>query len=181
MRAIFILACAAGVVVQPKAPGTKPPAKAVTTPPSMTEVLYDAPKDQAGDADQDGKRNATGDEFVEVCNTTGGAIELKGYALIDSDAWWFRTEEGKRTLDLTRYKHDGKDFVFVFPACSLAPGQCAVVFNGYSRAGGKSSGLGTHEKAGGKNDRFGGALVFDAEMKTLKASFGNDGDWVALV
>lgn len=202
MSTLFILACVLGASVQPtapqpKVPTTKVPAskdsaakspatKGTSVVPAITEVLYDVPKDQAGDADQDGKRSATGDEFVEVCNTSGGgggggAIELKGYALVDSDAWWFLTEEGKKPLDLTRYKHDGKDFVFIFPACSLAPGQCAAVFNGYAHEDGKSGTFGTHEKAQGKNDRFAGAFVFGAGVKTSKASFGNDGDWVALV
>lgn len=191
MRTTALLACVLGALVQPKVPQPRPvPSKQATPSPTITEVLYDVPKDQAGDADQDGKRSATGDEFVEVCNASGGgggggsggvAIELKGYALVDSDAWWFLTEEGKKSLDLTRYKHDGKDFVFIFPACSLAPGQCAAVFNGYAREDGKSGTFGTHERAQGKNDRFAGGVVFSAGVKTAKASFGNDGDWVALV
>ncbi len=200
MHPIFLASFIALAAFQPGKPPTKPakpadkpditkpaksepakPAAAKEAAPTITEVLYDVPQKELGDADQDGTRNATGDEFVELCNTSASAIDLRGYALIDSDAWWFRTEEGKKTLDLRRYKADGKDFIFVFPECSLAAGQCAVVFNGYNHTDGKPGPFGTHEKAAAKGAHFGGALVFSAEVKSAKASFGNDGDWVALV
>jgi hypothetical protein len=146
--------------------------------PTITEVLYIVPQKLAGDASQDGSRHATGDEFVELANTGDKPVDLKGWALVDSDSWWFLTDNGKKPLDL-KSKPDGKDFLFVFPACTLKPGEVAVVFNGLEQ---KPVGpTGTGEAAAGKNDKFAGALVFTMKAATGKVGFGNDGDWVALV
>lgn len=146
--------------------------------PTITEVLYLVPAKLAGDASQDGARHPAGDEFVELCNTGDKPLDLKGWALVDSDAWWFLTDDGKKPLDL-KSKPDGKDLLFIFPACTLKPGECAVVFNGFEQKAAGPTGSG--DAAAAKNDKFGGAFVFSMKLQTAKAGFGNDGDWVALV
>jgi hypothetical protein len=157
------------------------PALAAANHPVITEVLYFVPSKKAGDANKDGERDPAGDEFVEITNLSRSAIELGGYAIIDSDAWWFLSERGTKPVDLSR-DVEGKNVLFVFPKCRLEPGASAVVFNGFGmKSGGKSGPMGTKEKAAGANAGFGGALVFSAEVATVKAGFGNDGDWVALV
>jgi len=61
--------------------GAKPP---VPFPhPLITEVLYAVPTGDEGDANQDGQRSATGDEFVELYNPHDRAIQLKGYTIRD--------------------------------------------------------------------------------------------------
>lgn len=147
--------------------------------PTITEVLFAVPQKEAGDANKDGARHATGDEFVELCNTADKPVDLKGWALIDSDSWAFLTEKGKKPLDLARYKADGKDLLFIFPACTLKPGECAVVFNGFEQ---KATGpTGTPDAAAARNDKFANAFAFKMKVETGKVGFGNDGDWVALV
>lgn len=152
--------------------------------PTITEVLFIVPQKDPGDANKDGKRHATADEFVELCNTTDKPLDLKGWALIDSDSWAFLTEKGKKPWATVvgsdgKYKPDGKDWLFVFPTCTLKPGERAVLFNGFEQT--PKGKAGTHEAAAGKNDDFGGAFVFIMKVETAKVGFGNDGDWVGLV
>jgi hypothetical protein len=152
--------------------------------PSITEVLFVVPQKEPGDANKDGKRSATADEFVELCNTTDKPVDLKGWALIDSDSWAFLTEKGKKPWATVvasdgKHKADGKDWLFVFPSCTLKPGERAVVFNGFEQ---KPKGkVGSHEASLGKSDEFAGAFVFAMKVETAKVGFGNDGDWIALV
>ncbi len=149
--------------------------------PAITEVLYHVPAKDAGDANRDGARDPAGDEFVEITNLSGSPIDLGGYAIIDSDTWWFLSERGTKPVDLAA-DVEGKNVLFVFPACRLEPGASAVVFNGFEmKSGGKTGPIGTKDKPAGPNQGFGGALVFTAGITTAKAGFGNDGDWVALL
>lgn len=74
----------------------------------LNEVLADPPPGPAGDANGDGVREASADEFVEIVNHGGGLVELAGYALADNTG--------------TR---------FVFPAgATLMSGEAVVVFGG---------------------------------------------------
>lgn len=150
-----------------------------TAAPTMTEVLYAVPQKDAGDANKDGKRHATGDEFVELCNTSDKPIDLKGYALVDSDSWAFLTDKGKKPLAASSYKADGKDWLFVFPACTLKPGERAVVFNGFEQTA--VGPVGSPDAAAARNDKFENAFVFQMKVATAKVGLGNDGDWVALI
>ncbi len=52
--------------------------------PLITEVLYAPAKGDAGDADGDGVRSATGDEFVEIVNPHDRPISLRGYVITDA-------------------------------------------------------------------------------------------------
>lgn len=129
--------------------------------PVVTEILYAVPSGDAGDANGDGKRQATGDEFVELWNPHDKAIELRGYTLTD--------------------KSGGKPGAlrFVFPACKLAPGQCAVVFNGFESTW--TGPVGDSTKAPGEgHKRFGGALVFSMKAEGARVALSNSGDSVCL-
>lgn len=52
----------------------------------INEYLADPPDGTAGDANGDGTRSTTQDEFVELINRTGEAIDISGYRLSDADA-----------------------------------------------------------------------------------------------
>lgn len=68
----------------PDAPAGKSP---VAFPhPLITEILYSVPGGKAGDADGNGNRSATGDEFIELFNPHDKPINLKGYVLSDASS-----------------------------------------------------------------------------------------------
>ncbi|HEX3143474.1 MAG TPA: lamin tail domain-containing protein, partial [Pyrinomonadaceae bacterium] len=81
----------------------------------FNEVLSDPPNGTAGDANNDGVRDGTDDEFVEFVN--GNASDAIGMT-----GWTVKTRATGSTTETTR---------FTFPAgTSLAPGTAAVVFGG---------------------------------------------------
>src|SRR5688572_30005379 len=47
----------------------------------INEFLADPPEDNDGDANHDGTRNASQDEFIELFNSTPGDIDISGYQL----------------------------------------------------------------------------------------------------
>lgn len=149
--------------------------------PSITEILYIVPQGDDGDANKNGKRSVAADEFVELTNTGTKELELKGWTLVDSDSWAFLTEKGKTPWPKAaeRLKHDGKDWVFVFPSCKLRAGERAVVFNGFEQS--PKGSCGSHEAAAERNAEFGRSFVFTMKVETGKVALGNDGDWVALI
>ena len=51
----------------------------------INEIFADPALDSSGDANGDGTREASGDEFVEVYNNTGGAVNISGWSLSDDD------------------------------------------------------------------------------------------------
>lgn len=54
------------------------------SPPALNEILADPAGGANGDANQDGSRSATGDEFIEIYNTSSSAaVDLSGYELQD--------------------------------------------------------------------------------------------------
>lgn len=128
--------------------------------PVITEVLYAVPT-SGGDANQDGVRQASGDEFVEVYNPHAEAIQLKGYTITD------RNQAGRG------------QFKFVFPEFELEAGGVAVVFNG---AGSEMGGaVGDSSRAAGERHAgFGGAWVFTARVEGERVGFSNSGDFVVL-
>lgn len=133
--------------------------KVVFPHPLVTEVLAAVPRD-AGDANMDGSRDATGDEFVELMNPHTEAIDLKGYRLSD------RNLGGQGAVE------------FVFPEFRLEPGEVVVVFNGFGMKGGP--GIGTKDAAPAEKHARLGAWVFSMENQSEFASFSNKGDWVLL-
>jgi hypothetical protein len=75
----------------------------------INEILADPPKDRAGDANADGVRDASDDEFVELVNTGTAPVCLAGWTLGDAN-------EAER---------------HVFPlGAALPPGRALVVFGG---------------------------------------------------
>lgn len=128
--------------------------------PLITEVLFAVPTGTSGDANQDGTRDATGDEFVELVNPHDKPINLRGYRLVDKSL-------GK-----------GNALSFTFPECTLQPGEVAVVFNGY-----KSTILGAVGDSGHaaeSNPKFSSARVFSMKGQSTKTSFSNAADAVLL-
>lgn len=129
--------------------------------PIITEVLFAVPPGEAGDANGDGKRHVSGDEFVELHNPHAKAIQLRGYTLTDSNA------------------PDKGQLKFVFPTLELPPGGMVVVFNGFQCSWFGPVG---DEKAAASagNERFGGAWVFTMKAASQYVAFSNTGDHVLL-
>lgn len=167
--------------------------------PLITEVLYNVPPGPEGDANGDGVRSATGDEFVELINPHDKPINLKGYTLTDglnakrpdpparpsgkkpnSPA-----KEGEPTKPAKpeRVSDDDSRVRFTFPDITLQPGQVVVVFNGYAA---KPAPKGTPDappKAPPAEPKPGekpGAVRLSMEITSEYAAFGNSGDCVLL-
>jgi len=75
----------------------------------INEFLADPASGLPGDANGDGVRNGSQDEFVEIVNTSAGPLDLSGWTLADAVA----------------VRH-------TFPAGSVVPSQCAIVVFGGS-------------------------------------------------
>ncbi len=58
----------------------------IKNPLIINEFLADPPEGAAGDANGDGTRSTSQDEFIEIVNRTSDAIDLSGYKLSDADA-----------------------------------------------------------------------------------------------
>ena len=153
-------------------PAPPPPAKsdpghdlaplAIAFPhPLITEVLYAVPSTGDADANKDGKRQVSGDEFVELVNPHDRSIELRGYTITDGSL------TAKTTLR------------FTFPAMLLPPHAVVVVFNGH---GSKIPGPVGDAKAApvGVNDHFHKAAVFTMRIASTRVSFSNAGDAAVL-
>lgn len=52
----------------------------------INEYLADPPEGAAGDANADGTRSSSQDEFIEIVNRTSAPMDISGYKLFDSDA-----------------------------------------------------------------------------------------------
>ncbi|HEV3008433.1 MAG TPA: lamin tail domain-containing protein, partial [Burkholderiales bacterium] len=75
----------------------------------INEILADPPNGRAGDANADGVRDASDDEFVEIVNTGTAPVCLAGWTLGDA--------------------HEAERHVFPLGA-ALPPGRALVVFGG---------------------------------------------------
>lgn len=155
--------------------------------PTISEVLFIVPKGSEGDANGDGVRSATGDEFVEIYNPHDKPIQLKGYRLTDgtpasakkNPPKTDKQDDANKSKDGQSEEREHVPFEFVFPEFELGAGQVAVVFNGFeSNLTGE---FGTSAKAAKANDKFHGAFVFNAAMTTQYAAFSNTHDLVQLV
>jgi hypothetical protein len=182
---------------QPSSPAVMPPAASPAVPsggsaklnPIITEILYAVPKE--GDADQDGKRSATGDEFIELVNAGDKPIQMRGYTLTDgkspaetpAKAEPKAGEKGKADPKAEKPKGIGRRpeesrVRFTFPELVLQPGEVVVVFNGYeSHTPGP---VGDAKAAAGKNEKFGGAYVFSMHVTSQYTALANAGDCVLL-
>ena len=140
------------------------PAPEVAVPyphPMIVEVLYAVPTGAEGDANGDGRRHVSGDEFVEIYNPHDRPIQLRGYKLTDSNP------------------ADKGQVRFVFPVFELPPGGVAVVFNGFqcSWFGPVGDAKAAPPAA---NDRFSDAWVFTMKAASQYVAFSNTGDHVLL-
>lgn len=117
----------------------------------INEVLFDPPADAAGDANQDGTRSSSDDEFIEVVNVTTSPIHLGGI-----------------TLDI-----DGK--TYKVPEGIVLPGQTAVVVFGGGMSGD------TEVNTGKPHSKFGGALVFTDGDGGGLPSLTNSGATIKLI
>ncbi len=176
--------------------------------PLISEILYNVPRGKSeGDADQDGKRAANGDEFIEIFNPHSRPISLKGYVLMDSKAAKTRhvkaDEEpkpkegpkhdpksgpkddtpgkGRVNIEEEAEKHEKSRSAvrFVFPEVTLNPGEVAVVFNGYESS--PAGPTGDEKGPAKKNEKFGGAYVFTMKATSRFQGLSNNADAVLLV
>ncbi len=155
---------------QPVAP-SQPPSKPDAPHPTITEVLFAVPRQ--GDANQDGARSATGDEFVELVNPHDKPINLKGYSLRDAK------RDPKPSDASPSASINENSFRFTFPDLTLQPGEVAVVFNGFeSNIPGP---VGTREAAAPRNPKFHNAYVFSVKAQTKYVALANDGDCITLI
>ncbi|MGH9941925.1 MAG: Ig-like domain-containing protein, partial [Pyrinomonadaceae bacterium] len=116
----------------------------------LNEALADPPDGSAGDANQDGVRSASQDEFVEIVNASEADLDLGGYSILT------RNSSGSDTL-----RH-----AFA-PETILAPGASVVVFGSAQAA--------TFDPS---HPAFGGALVLTASTGGL--SLLNGGSTITL-
>ncbi len=141
-------------------PDSPPDAPRLPLHPIITEVLYAVPTYE-GDANRDGRRQAVGDEFVELMNPHDRPIQLAGYTLTD------------------RNPPDRGQVRFRFPSLELAPGEVVVVFNGFACTW--RGPVGDDRRAPpGRHDLFHDAWVFTMRSPSELTGFSNSGDWVLL-
>lgn len=168
--------------------------------PLITEILFAVPSGSMGDANGDGSRQPIGDEFIEIINPHATEISLKGYVLMDSDAFspsalrpsgggasgkQRGTGAGAGSKDKAPAKKpdaeaDRSSVRFTFPDVKLEPGQVAVVFNGLKSTFSGPVGDGAKGPTGG-NEQFHGALVFTMKNASPYAALSNEADFVLLV
>ena len=128
--------------------------------PLITEILAVVPTGDEGDANGDGARDATADEFVELMNPHNKPIRLGGYTISDRNAG------GRSGIE------------FTFPPLTLKPGEVVVVFNGGGTA--FAAHVGSARGRARQKDAAFGAWVFGMEYSGRFRGFANKGDWVLL-
>ncbi|HKP71817.1 MAG TPA: Ig-like domain-containing protein, partial [Pyrinomonadaceae bacterium] len=117
----------------------------------LNEVLADPPDGAAGDANHDGVRSASQDEFIEIVNASATDLDIGGYQL---------TTRGTSGADAVRHTFAARTIV--------APGNAVVVFGGV-----QASSFDPGHPA------FAGALALTASTGTL--SLTNTGGLVKLL
>jgi len=117
----------------------------------LNEILADPPDGAAGDANHDGTRSSTQDEFIELVNASPFDLNIGGYQL---------TTRGSGGADTVRHTFA--------PGTIIAPGTSVVVFGGAQAA--------TFDPA---HTAFAGATVFTASTGGL--SLTNGGSIVKLL
>jgi hypothetical protein len=80
----------------------------------LNEILADPPNDMAGDANRDGIRDSSDDEFAEIVNCGSNPVDIAGWKLADA----------------TSMRHTFPDTGMV-----LAPGEFVTVFGGGAPTG----------------------------------------------
>jgi hypothetical protein len=167
--------------------------------PVITEVLYAVPPGPKGDANADGTRDAVGDEFIELVNPHAHAINLKGYTLVDAEAYnpgaarpdparpgsdkptenppaTDKPERGKPSKPKTKRA----ELRFTFPDLELRPGEVVVVFNGFHQKMTGPVGDAQHAPPT-RHERFHNAWVFSMNNEGPYCALGNEADMVVLL
>ncbi|MCA9310327.1 MAG: lamin tail domain-containing protein, partial [Phycisphaerales bacterium] len=136
-----------------------PPDEAPPPAPVISEVLFAVPRTDA-DANRDGHRHSTGDEFVEIWNPTDEPVTLTGYTLASRLA--------------AADPEPARGFHFTFPRFTLPPRGVAVIFNGFDWRPKGPVGTSGHAPRAPHPD-FGGAWVFTAAISSPNHAFSNGG------
>ena len=122
----------------------------------INEIHADPAGDITGDANGDGVRNGSEDEFVEIYNNTGGDVDISSWTL-----------------------SDGGSVRHVFPAGTIVPDQCAiVVFGGGNPIGGFGGAVVQTASTGAISMNNAGDTVFldDAGGTTVsEVTYGSEG------
>ncbi|MCB9641051.1 MAG: lamin tail domain-containing protein [Myxococcales bacterium] len=107
----------------------------------INEILFDPPVDEkAGDANKDGKRDSSQDDFIEIVNNTDKTLDITGVVIQVSNTT-----------------------VFTAPAARL-PARTALVVFGGGMANDNEVGTGKG------HSKFGGALVYTASLGLVTTS-----------
>lgn len=135
----------------------------------INEVLFDPPADLPGDANGDGVRSASEDEFIEFVNDSNQPVDLSGFTLFDAT-----------NLDLGVPVH-------TFPAGTIVPpGGVYVLFGGGTPSGGFGGAMVGVSTSGNMNlsngddvitilDLLGNTfLTFDTQGEGAGLDFGAD-------
>lgn len=129
--------------------------------PLITEVLYAVPSVGEADANKDGKRSVSGDEFIEIVNPHEKSIDLRGYTITDGSP------------------NSKSQVKFVFPSIVVPARGVVVVFNGHDA---KIPGpVGNAKRAPATtSEQFGRSAVFSMGVKSSRTALSNAGDAVCL-
>lgn len=156
--------------------------------PLITELLYAVPSGVAGDANPDGHRSATGDEFVELVNPHTRPINLKGYTLSDGTPDLDADPQPALPKSKPVAPPDAAPPVprlqpthihFTFPDLTLKPGQIVLVFNGYEQTFPAPTGD-AQAAPSATNPAFHGAYLFSMNIDSQFIAFANRGDCLLL-
>jgi predicted extracellular nuclease len=121
----------------------------------INEIHADPEGTLAGDANGDGVRDGTDDEFVEIVNNSGGAVDISGWTLSDAGA----------------VRH-------TFPAGTVVADQCSVVvFGGGTPTGAFGNSVVQTASSGSVSLNNGGDLVIlnDGSRDVVSVSYGSEG------
>ena len=123
----------------------------------INEILADPPAGDDGDANRDGTRHSSEDEFVEILNISGYLVSLEGFTLSDR-----RTRRSAR---------------FAFPpSTAIGPGERIVLFGGGDPTGFSGQVFVDDGKIGGGLTNSGDAvyLISPAEDTVAVAEYGKE-------
>ena len=121
----------------------------------INEVHADPAGDISGDANNDGVRDSSGDEFVEIVNITGAPLDVSGWTLAD-----------------------GFTVRHTFPPGSVIPSQCAIVVFGGGMPTGNFGGATAQTASGGSlglNNGGDTVTINNGAEDVVAVSYGGEG------
>jgi endonuclease/exonuclease/phosphatase family metal-dependent hydrolase len=121
----------------------------------INEIHADPASDLSGDANNDGVRDATQDEFVEIVNVSGGAVDISGWTLAD-----------------------GFSVRHTFPAGSVIQPQCSIVVFGGGSPTGAFGGATVQTASGnalGLNNGGDAVTINNGAADVASVSYGSEG------